>query len=300
MRHSDRRTAGGLLTLATALLVASPGAAGVFSPVSEAREVRADEHVSTVGYTCVGSIGGHPVPACPVSLGDVTNSDVQTAPGFVPDPFAVAPSVGAASASHASSIQPTSISISGDGTSSGSAAELANPPPYILVLQTSDRSTQDASTITVDLDEPTPFSFEASGRIDYPDPNFPVVWDVGLQISLDGPGGSVAGLVIAPDFGCPNGDPELFSCWVEPTPVVVTGTLPAGQYTLQLLATTSGGGSWFPSVGALGGFALVEYAASLTLGAAPPVPVLGPSTLGVLVGVLAGAAMLNSRGGRSE
>jgi len=290
------------LVLGLGVLPATPGFAGVFTPVSQSREVRADEHVVTTGYACIGTIAGHPFPSCPVVLDDILDSDVQSAPGFAPDPFVASPAVAGASASHSSSVQPDSIVLSGSGTSYGAAAELPLQPGYILVLQTADRTTGDDSTITVDLDEPTPFSFEASGRIDYPDPNIPVQWGVGVEISLTGPGGSVATLTLAPDYACPNGDPGMFLCWVEPTPVTVSGTLPAGQYTLQVVATTEGGGSWYPNVGSLGGFSSAEYSASLSLGPAQPVPGLGPLALAALAAVLVAGSVfrLNSSACPSE
>jgi len=269
--------------------------------VTQSREVRADQHVVTIGYACVGSVGGHPVPACPEVLDDVLDADVETAPGFVPDPFVANPAVVGASVSHWSSVQSDAVVLSGSGTSQGSAGELPLQPGYVLILQTADRSTGDDSTITVELDEPTPFSFEASGRIDYPDPNFPVQWNVGVEITLTGPGGPVAALTLAPDFACPNGNPDLFTCWVEPTPVTASGTLPAGQYTLQVVATTEGGGSWYPSVGSLGGFTSAQYSAALSLGPAQPVPGLGPLALAALAAVLAGSVFrLNSSGCPSE
>ena len=271
-----------------AVLLAAPVYASVFTPISQGRSVGVENQHLRVGYTCLGGGGGPPLPACPVTLIDTTTSDIHTAPGFIPDPFAATATVTSGTASHTSSVQPTRVSVSGDAAVSGSASEISDPG-YLLLLDAHDLSSSDASTISVSLDEATPFTFEASGRIDYPDPSFPLSWDAEVQIDLDGPGGSVASFTVAHGNLCPDGDPGNFTCFTEPTPLVVTGTLPAGEYTLTVLSTAEASGNWLPSTGPLGAASSAEYATSLTLAAAPPVPLLGPGPLTALSALLAGA-----------
>ena len=256
--------------------------------VSQVREVQSDTVDATTGYTCLNGI----LPACPVDLGTSTPSDSDLASTSGLWNGTAATSGG--SASQASIVYSSLVAASGNSVSDADSDEIADAG-YILVLQTVDPSTSDDFEVTVTLDDAAVFSFAASGQIVYPDPNFPLTWDAGFDVQFTGPSGTVASFQAVVDLSCTS-DAE-FQCTVAPTPVSLSGVLPAGTYTVDVELTTSAEGTWLHSAGAVAAFASGSYAVSLELTPSPGVPALSPAALGLLVlGLgLAGLGMARRR-----
>jgi len=249
------------------------GAAAEFTPVSQLRAVQSDTVDSATGYTCLSGI----LPACPVDLGTSTPTASDSASSF--GPWSATAATLGGSTSQTSIIHSSVVSAAGSSVSDAAANEIADSG-YFLVLQTIDPSTSDDLEVTVDLDEAAEFSFAATGQIVYPDPGFPLTWDAGLDVQFTGPSGTLASLQAAVDLSC-TPDTE-FRCTVAPSPVSLTGVLPAGTYTVDIELTTSAEGGWLPSAGAVAAVASGSYEVSLELTPSASVPALSPPALVLL------------------
>ncbi len=269
--------------------------AGTFAPISQLREVRSDTIDATRGYTCLGGGGGPPLPSCPTDLGTTTPSDIAAATDFAAfDETAATPG---GSATQTSSITPTSLMAIGQNAANATASVLPNPPCCLFVLRTVDPTTVNTYQVTVALDAATAFTLTAGGWVEHPDPSFPVNGQGSLDISFKGPSGALGSFHASYDPGC-SVQPTFGICRVEPAPLALSGTLPAGTYTLDIVLEASSAGSWFPSVGALSGYGVGAYQVALDLEASepPPVPGLGPIATGALVAVLAALGSPAARG----
>lgn len=285
-RRFDRIFRSGALGAAGAAIVfvAGPAWAGIFTPVAQLRVVNSETTDQTTGFTCLdGGTGGPPLPACPIDLGTFMTQDTKTAPGFALFDELVTTAGG--SSTQTSSITTASVSATGADQSNGSAAELTDPC-CLFVLQSVTPSTDNDFAVTVDLDVPTDYTFQASGWVEHPDPNFPVVGAASLDIGFDGPSGSIATMHASFDPGC-SVSPSFGVCRVEPTPIALSGTLPAGTYVINVHLETSASGNWLPSTGTINGFASGAYDVTLALLPGTPVPVLGPAGVGALATLLA-------------
>ncbi len=274
--------------LAASMLAAGPAGAVGFTPVSQLRALHSDTTDSTTGYTCLEGGVGPPLPGCPVDLGTTTASDVRTAPDFATfDETAATPG---GTSTQASSLAPGALLATGDASANATASEI-DDPSYVLVLRTVDPSTTNDFLVTVSLDAATGFRFEASGWVEHPDPAFPVSGTAVLDVALEGPTGPVATLHASFDPSCAV-SPSFGVCRVEPPPVVMSGTLPAGTYTLDVHLEAGAAGSWLPSTGPLPGFSSGGYEVALRLDGEPSpasLPALGPAALTGLAALLGGA-----------
>lgn len=270
------------------MLAAGPAGAGAFSPVSQLRALHSETTDSTTGYACLEGDIGPPLPGCPVDLGTTTVSDVRTAPGFASfDETATTP--GGTSA-QSSSLAAGALLAAGDASANATGSEI-DDPSYVLVLRTVDPSTTNDFQVTVSLTAATDFSFEASGWVEHPDPTLPVNGAAVLDVTFDGPSGRLATLHASFDPSCAV-SPSFGVCRVEPTPVVLAGTLPAGTYALGVHLEAGAAGSWLPSTGPLPGFSSGGYDVALRLDGGPSpaaLPALGPAALTGLATLLGGA-----------
>lgn len=275
-----------------ALLVPATAMAGVFTPVSQSRVLTAGNHLLSRGFTCWETVGLYTVPSCPETLEDTHSSDDVAAPDLAP--FSGTASLPGASVDHNSTIGASQIALAGTASAEGAEAVIYNPEPgYTAFTHTHDRTARDESTITMTLDEATPYLFQASGRLDHPQPSPLLGWDAALVVTLDGPGGEVARFEIQHGGGCANVDFDTYTCWIAPSPLHQLGTLPPGQYTLTISLQTEGDGGWDLRFGDVSGFALGEYDVALTLDpAAEPVPLLGPAAVSGLALALGGVGGL--------
>lgn len=286
------------LGVAAVLVVSSVLAGGAeaadLTPVSQLREASASSNTVTTGFECLGPF---PSYGCPVVLDNVSVLDVDTAPLPILSAFVTTASVASATATatHDSVVTVDAIVAQGSASAQGAMSELSIPP-YLAVFVDSTRSTRDDVDVTFSLDAPTPFTFDASGSIVYPDPAFPLPWAVLLEITLTGPGGEIASYVVAPDYGCIS-DPETFECVVAPTPLSISGVLDPGTYTLDVTLTTMGSGTWLHSAGTVSGFSSGEYDVALLLDDVPSVPLAGGSGATLLGALLAGLGARRTRSG---
>ena len=177
----------------------------------------------------------------------------------------------------------------------GSASE-PSVPGDVLVLDARDRSTLAASTATVNVAEATPFTFDASGRFDDPDPGIPVSRGAGGEEVLTGPAGELGRTGLDPGSTCHDLGTGDFSCGSAAPPIAWTGTLVPGAYPVSMTLETVGTDKGWPSVGPLGGFGSGELdVARLLDTASPAVPGLGAGPHAwrcVLVSALAMAQLL--------
>jgi hypothetical protein len=287
--HSRIARSCGLGAAAWVLLASAPALAGSFTPTSQLREVRSQTTDATTGYTCLVGGGGTPLPGCPIDLGTTTTQDVHTAPGFAA--FDQTASTAGGATAQTSSIAPGAVLATGTASANASASE-GSDPCCLFVLRTVDPQTANDFELTFDLDAPTAFSFQASGWIEHPDPSYPVTGAGLLDIQLDGPAGSLGSLHASFDPAC-SVSPSFGVCRVEPAPLLLSGTLPAGSYTIDVHLETSAAGSWLPSTGPLAGFGTGAFDVSLALDTGASVPALDPTAAGGLFLLLAAAGTLS-------
>ncbi len=261
-----------------ALLLPATSTAGVFTPVAQSRVLTASDHLFVQGFTCWETVGIYQLPGCPETLEDTVTSDAVSAPDFAP--FSGTASLAGATVDHGSAIGASQVTVVGTASAEGEAAWYAEPGyEEAGALRTRDRAARDESTITVTLDEATPYLLQASGRLEHSLLAPVLSWDASLLVTLDGPGGEVGRFEVQYDPLCANPDDDSMTCLVEPAPLYQLGTLQPGQYTLTISLLTEADGGWYRFSEA-SAIALGAYDVALTLDpVVTPVPLLGPLAL---------------------
>lgn len=280
---------------ALALVPSLPAPAAPLVPLSQERSVNLDQR----HFWNVWSNEANPFfpDFDPPTVSILVGSQVPSAAASDFGPFSESVSTTLGSVAHQSSrIERGWVEASGSlwGLVNSSTCTDWIPTNYCTF---SRQFTGDSSfSVTFSLDENTPYVLTGSAQHS---PTFGQTFgaiDGTAEIRLTGPSGVIAE-VVAPDSFCP----DLPDCLSDAVPLLDSGSLAAGTYTLEAFATGSGFGACLDVGGGVTCFSGAgggSYSVRLALdGLAPPVPALGAAPAALLAaalllgGALASAAL---------
>jgi len=263
-----------------ALFLAHPALAGI-EVLSQQRRVAVDIEVSEALYaSCIPLLD----PLCQPDEVTTTNfSDSETAPDT--SPFvetANDPAFPSTWASQDSLLGANRLRASGSHVAASSFWQSGGFP---ITFHSESHAAESSVVVDFSLAETTPYRLDGNVATSGGFTSSSSAW-----IRLSGPGGVVAEVQVDTDPNCT--DPGCFT--VGPEPLGATGTLAAGSYTLEAIASGNASGLHSTS-GSFGGGMGGAFDVELLVGAAV-LPGLGPPGLALLSLALGAGGVQRLRG----